>query len=211
MKHLLRIVVVLLVVLLPHTYLFPFNTYSLLILLIVWLFLRYDSSRFSDIGFSTSGFSLRLLGVGMIVGGLVVVFSQLVFYPLLDLLVTFPEVEVDMYNEVRGNTIYYIIMLSMGWLIGGFYEEIVFHGFIFNQIKKLLGGKYTVPISFLITNVMFGLYHLQLGYADTLNAFMAGCIYHLLALQFRGNLWASIICHGTYNSIVITMLYLGSI
>jgi membrane protease YdiL (CAAX protease family) len=102
-------------------------------------------------------------------------------------------------------------MLVMGWVIGGLYEEIVFHGFIFYQLKKVIPGDYRTQISFIITSVMFGLYHLQLGPADALNAFLVGVGYHLLALHFRGNLWYSIICHGTYNSIVITLLYLDYI
>lgn len=177
----------------------------------VWLYLKYDSTSFPEIGFSLSKFKGQAILYGIIAAILILSFLQLVFFPIIESFISFPETEVEMYDKLVGNTSFYIIMLAMGWLIGGLYEEIIFHGFIFFQLKKLIPGKYNTQISFTITSVMFGLYHLQLGPADALNAFLVGMGYHLLALWFRGNLWYSIICHGSYNSIVITLLYLGYI
>lgn len=211
LKSLLRVVVILIAVLLPHFIPFPLNSYCLLIIAIVWLFLKYDKTSFSDLGFSFSNFQKQALFYGVIAAVLILSFLQLVFFPLLEMIVSFPDTQVEMYDKLEGNIEFYLLMIFMGWLIGGLYEEIVFHGFIFYQIKKLIDGKYQTQISFLLTSVIFGLYHLQLGPADTVNAFLAGAAYHLLALQFKGNLWYSIICHGTYNSIVITLLYLGYI
>jgi membrane protease YdiL (CAAX protease family) len=211
LKNLLRIVVILIAVLLPHYLPLPFNLYSLIIIAIVWLFLKYDRTSFTDIGFSISRFKKQALLYGVLVAFLIVGFTQLVSLPLIDLFFTFPETQVEMYDKLDGNTGFYIIMLIMGWVIGGLYEEVVFHGFIFFQLKQIIDGKYKTQISFILTSIIFGLYHLQLGPADTINAFLVGAAYHLLVLQFKGNLWYSIICHGAYNSIVITLLYLGYI
>ena len=209
--NLLRIIVILIAVLLPHLLPLPLHAYSLIITLMVWLFLKYEGSSFSDLGFSVSRFKKQAIVYGVVASVLILGFLRLAFFPLIELLISFPETQVEMYDQLNGNTGFYIMMLIMGWLIGGFYEEIVFHGFIFNQLKRVFGGKYNTQLSFLVTSVIFGLYHLQLGYADALNALLAGAAYHLLALMFRGNLWYSIICHGTYNSIVITLLYLDFI
>ena len=198
-------------VLLPHFVPLPFNSYSLIIIIVVWLYLKYDRTSFSEIGFSLSKFKAQAILYGIVTAILILTFLQLVFFPVIETIISFPETDVEMYNKLPENTSFYIIMLAMGWIIGGLYEEIVFHGFIFFQLKKVITGKYRAQISFIITSVIFGLYHLQLGPADALNAFLVGVGYHLLALQFRGNLRYSIICHGTYNSIVITLLYLDYI
>ena len=211
MKNLTRILVILIAVLLPHFLPLPFNTYSIIIILIVWLYLKYDRSSFSEIGFSLSKFKGQALLYGMVTAILIVTFLQLVFFPVIESIIAFPETDVAMYDKLSGNTGFYLIMLAMGWIIGGLYEEIVFHGFIFFQLKKVIPGNYSTAISFIITSIIFGLYHLQLGPADAFNAFLAGAGYHLLALRFKGNLWYSIICHGTYNTIVITLLYLDYI
>ena len=97
----------------------------------------------------------------------------------------------------------------MGWLIGGLYEEIVFHGFIFTRLEKMIKGKYTTSLSFLITASIFGAYHIQLGVDGLINAFVVGTVYLALFLFFKRNLWYSIICHGVYNSIVMTLIYYG--
>lgn len=209
MKNLLRLLVITLAVVLPHALPLPFNLYSVVIIALVYVQLKFEGSSFANVGFSWKRFEWKVIPIGVAAAVLLVSFSQLLLFPLLDTFISFPETEVEMYNKLDGNVGFYAIMLTMGWLIGGVYEEIVFHGYIYVQLKKVLPGKSNALISFALTSVLFGAYHLQLGYADTLNAFLVGMGYHLLALRFKGNLWYSIIGHGTYNTIVITLLYLG--
>ena len=209
MKTVLRIGAILVAVLLPHVLPLPFFSFSLIVLVAVWLFLKYDNTSFSDLGFSLSRFKKQALLYGVLIACVIVAFTQLVSFPIIHWIFEFPETQVDLYDNLRGNTGFYLVMLVMVWVIGGLYEEIIFHGFIFFQLKRMIGGEYTTHISFILTNIIFALYHLQLGYGDTINAFLVGSMYHLLALNFKGNLWYAIICHGTYNSIVITLLYLG--
>ena len=47
------------------------------------------------------------------------------------------------------------------------------------------------------------------GFDGAFNALMVGAVYQGLFLYFKRNLWASIICHGVYNTIVMTLIYLG--
>ena len=103
----------------------------------------------------------------------------------------------------------YLFIIIMGWLVGGFYEEIVFHGFIFTRLEKIIPGRYTTLLSFIGTSIIFGAYHFQLGTAGLINAFILGAIYHALALYFKRNLWVSIICHGVYDTMVITLIYMN--
>ena len=201
--------VILVAVILPHLLPLPFFSFALVIMVMVWLFLKYDQSSFADIGFSFSKFKIRALLYGVPLAIAIVVFTQFVTFPLIDLIFSFPETEVEMYDKVEGDLSFYLLMVVMGWLIGGVNEEIIFRGFIFLQLKKVVAGKYKTQISFLLTSILFGLYHLQLGPADTINAFLAGMAYHLIFMKFKENLWYSIMCHGIYNTIVITLLYLG--
>ena len=97
----------------------------------------------------------------------------------------------------------------MGWLVGGLYEEIVFHGFIFTYVEKSVPGKAKVPISFLFTNVVFALYHFQLGTEGVINALIAGSCYHALILVHNRNLWYGIFCHAIFDTIALTAIYLG--
>jgi len=134
---------------------------------------------------------------------------QLVFFPTLEYFVTFEETDVGLYDFIRENQWQYFFIIIMGWLVGGLYEEMVFHGFIFSRLEKIIPGNYATAIAFLGTSIVFGLYHFQLGAAGLINAFIVGAVYFALFLFYKRNLWYPIICHGTYNTIVITLIYYG--
>jgi membrane protease YdiL (CAAX protease family) len=97
----------------------------------------------------------------------------------------------------------------MGWLVGGLYEEIVFHGFIFTKLEKILPGQYALPTSFVICNILFALYHLQLGTEGVITALVAGCVYHALMICNKKNMWYAIFCHAMYDTIALTYIYAG--
>ncbi|MGB0838418.1 MAG: lysostaphin resistance A-like protein, partial [Flavobacteriaceae bacterium] len=99
-------------------------------------------------------------------------------------------------------------IVVMGWVVGGVYEEIVFHGFIFTRLEKMTPSRHATKISFVLAGLIFGVYHYQLGMAGMINATIVGIVYLGLYVYFKRNLWYSIICHGVYNSIVMTLIYL---
>ncbi len=73
----------------------------------------------------------------------------------------------------------------------------------------MLPSKKATPWAFAVTCALFGAYHLQMGSAGAFNALVVGAVYLSLFLCFQRNLWASIICHGVYNTIVLTLIYFG--
>ena len=209
-NYLLNTLAIGIALLLPHSGLIPIPmAYSIPILLLVWFFLKHFKEDFSDIGFRLKALSLKPILIGCLFAILFVTFSQFILYPVLEALIDFDNVDVELYNKLKGKTSFYIFILVMGWLIGGLYEEIVFHGFIFTRLEKMIPGKYATLLGFLCTAIFFGAYHIQLGGADAINAFFAGGLYHALSLYYKRDLWYGIFCHGAYNSIVITLLYLG--
>lgn len=73
----------------------------------------------------------------------------------------------------------------------------------------MVAGRYSLAVSFLVTNIIFGLYHFQLGYSGMLNACLAGCIYHALMLRYKRNMWYAFFSHAMFDTIGITLIYLG--
>lgn len=194
---------------LPHTELIPNFAYSIPILVFVWLVLKYSNETFTDIGFSFKRFKLKSILIGSLVAILTLGFMQPIFFPALEHFVTFKETDAELYNFLIENQWQYIFILIMGWLIGGLYEEIVFHGFIFSRLEKMFQNRNSTQISFTLTAIFFGAYHYQLGVDGLINAFLVGIVYLALFLYFKRNLWYSICCHGIYNTIVIILIYHG--
>ncbi len=207
---LLTLLVLLFVLLFPHTGLIPIPFgYTIPVLLVIWLYLKRTGHPFSHTGFRFRDLTGKAILTGTMAGVLIFLFLSKVFFPLLSQWVSLPATQVDMYDQLRGNTGFYIFLLIMGWLVGGLYEEIVFHGFLFTEIEKLLPGRNVLWLSFLLSNLIFGAYHWQLGYEGALNALLAGMGYLAVILLNRRNLWYGIIAHGVFDTIALTMLYLG--
>lgn len=207
---LLTLLVIAFVLLFPHTGLIPIPFgYTVPVLLLIWLYLKKTGHPFSHTGFRFRDLTGKAILTGTVAGVLIFLFLSKVFFPLLSQWVSLPATQVDMYDQLRGNTGFYIFLLIMGWLVGGLYEEIVFHGFLFTEVEKLLPGRKVMWLSFLITNLIFGAYHWQLGYEGVINALLAGMGYQAVILLNRRNLWYGIIAHGVFDTIALTMLYLG--
>jgi membrane protease YdiL (CAAX protease family) len=200
------------VTVIPHLEIIPLPFgYVIPILLFIWLHLKFNKENFSSLGFSFKIFSLKSFLVGTISGVLIFSFLYFIFFPLLQYIIELPDSKVELYDNLKGNTGLYVFLLIMGWLVGGLYEEIVFHGFIFTYIEKLLPKRFSLTVSFLITSIIFGLYHFQLGYDGVINAFLAGIGYHIVILKNKRNLWYGIICHAIFDTIALTLLYFGYI
>lgn len=197
------------IVTLPHTELIPLFGYSLPIILLVWFALHSANETFADIGFEPKRFKARSILIGSLIAAASLSFMQLAFFPVLDYFASFEEPSIGLYDFIKENKWQYFFTLIMGWLIGGFYEEIVFHGFIFSRLEKMIKGKYATALALFITVLLFGAYHYQLGAAGLINALIIGAVYLGLFLFFQRNLWYSIFCHGVYNTIVITLIYHG--
>lgn len=75
-------------------------------------------------------------------------------------------------------------------IIGGFYEEIVFRGYIQNVLEKRIFKRYSPIFNVLITSLLFGLYHLQQDIFGIIAAVMGGIYWSILFKKY-GNLWTS--------------------
>lgn len=193
----------------PHIGIAPMFTYIIPVLLLIWIVLKNTSENFNSIGFSFRRFTPDAIIVGAVAGIVLFCFLQYIFFPLLNKIVPLKAANLDDFKSIRHNTSMYIFVLLMGWVVGGLYEEIVFHGFIFTRIEKLIGSKYALQISVLLTGLIFGLYHFQLGTTGMINAFIAGLGYQLIMLRFKRNIWYSFFAHGIFDTIGITLIYLG--
>lgn len=205
----LSVLVIAVIVVFPHLGLIPFFSYTLPVLLCVWFALRTTGEGFSDVGFRFRSCSRKAALVGTLSAFIILGVMQLLVFPTLELFIEFEPKEVGLYDFIRASPAQFAIMIAMGWLVGGLYEEIVLHGFIFTRLEKMIPGKCATAVSFVLTAGIFGAYHLQLGSAGAFNALVVGAVYLALFLRFERNLWAAIICHGVYNTLVMTLIYLG--
>lgn len=215
-----------LIVVFPHAGLIPLFGYSLPILLVVWLALKYSKETFSDIGFRFKDFPAKALVVGPLIAAVTLVFMQWVFFPILEPLVPWEYDDNGLTETLQESPIQLAMMIFFAWLIGGFYEEWVFHGFMLTRLEKFFNSatsnehqssdtsietshpnKWATILAFVLTAILFGFYHIQLGMLGVINALLVGMVYAGLFLYYKRNLWYSIIAHGSYNTMVMVLIY----
>ena len=196
----------------PHFGGFPIFIYPIIVLFFVWLFLKYISKEnFTDLLFSFSRFEFRAVWVGVIAAILLSLFFHFAWHPLMNEILPREKIDLSSFSGIRGNTANYIFILLLALVVGGFYEEIIFHGFIFTRFEKMFPGKYATAISVVLSNIIFGLYHYHMGIKEILLAAIAGFAYQALILKFNRNLWYGLFFHAFFDFIGLTLIYLGKI
>ncbi len=196
----------------PHYAQLTIFIYPIVVLLIIGLFLKYISKEnYTNLFFSFKRFGFKAVWIGIIAAILLSCFFQFAWEPLINKILPGEKIDLSDFSGIRGNMVNYLIVLLLALLVGGFYEELVFHGFIFTRLEKIFPGKRATIAAFIITNIIFGAYHFQQGIKGILVATIAGDAYHVLILKFNRNLWYGLFFHAFFDFIGLTLIYPGKI
>lgn len=207
----LTVAVLLFAVLFPHTGIIPISFgYTVPVLVVVWWVLRKYGESFAELGFGFSRINTGAAAVGLLCAALLFVVLKYGVSPVLNGWLGVPEADLHDFDFIKGNAAGFLFVVLMGWLVGGYYEELIFHGYLFTRIERWLRGRWAVPFSVVISNLVFGAYHWQLGLEGVIHAFIAGLAYHSLMVKFQRNLWYAFFFHGFYDTIALSNIYLGN-
>ena len=197
----------------PHYANLTIFIYPIVILFVVWLFLKYVSREtFADIFFSFKRFEIKAIWIGIIAAILLSLFFRFAWDPFINSILPSGKIDLSDFTSIRNSPVNYVIILIIALVVGGFYEEIIFHGFIFTRLEKIFKpGKWATSAAFTLTTVIFGLYHFQQGIKGILLTAIAGAVYHALILKFNRNLWYGVFVHAFFDFIGLTLIYLGKL
>lgn len=195
-------------VLFPHFVPLPFYSYAIVCLAVIILFLRQQKKALRDLGLKRNGLTIHALIVGILSALIWVAFNKWCYHPFIThFFVVEPYTEYDFIREKLSHLIFTIIA---AWLVGGFYEEIVFRGFIQTKIQEwFIKNKYSFWLAALLTSSLFGLYHWQQGIFGIIPSALGGLFWTYLLWRYKGNLWYPILSHAIYDTIALTMIYFG--
>jgi membrane protease YdiL (CAAX protease family) len=186
----------------PIGVLFAFIMVAFLVLLTI------KEGSLSDIGFRSLKSWPKAIFLSFILAILIELTFQIFFNPIFEA-ITDTSIDLSEFEGVRGNFITYIIMLLIGWFVGGFIEEITFRGYLITRLKKLLGNSPLVLFFILVlTSAPFGLSHLYQGLSGVLSTGFIGFIFGFIFIKNGYNLWLPILTHGFVNTVALTLTYL---
>ena len=133
---------------------------------------------------------------------------QIVFNPIIELVIA-SEVDLTAYDGIRGNLINYLGVLFIGWVVGGFIEEILFRGFLITRISNLFKN-YNVGnwFAIILTSLVFGFSHLYQGWSGVISTGLISIIFGFIFIKHQKVLWYTILTHGFVNTTALTIMWL---
>ena len=92
--------------------------------------------------------------------------------------------------------------------IAGFGEEILFRGYMFERLKRLLGDGPDAMVAIVgLTTILFALAHIpDQGIPGAQQAAFTGLAFALMYV-FTGNLWLSIVAHASFDVAAVCIIY----
>jgi len=134
--------------------------------------------------------------------------SDFLIAPFLELYLG--KVDLSEASHLVGNLSNYVLYLLLGWIFGGFCEEIIFRGYIIKRLSIIFGDtNKTWLLSTIIASIGFGFMHYYQGLSGIISACIIGFMLGLIFIYNRNNLMLPILTHGIYNMMAITLIYLG--
>lgn len=188
----------------------PFANIPVLIgfvLVLVLSTLRYEGFR--RLGFRSVANPGRLIILAVLVAAVLEFGSSVVLEPLVENF-TGDKSDLSVFEALEGNLVNTAIMLAVGWIVGGFLEEMFFRGFLVQETGRLLGGKQAgYFIGVVLSSVAFGLSHYYQGPTGMIMTGFIGFVLGLIYIFNGRNLWLNILVHGFVDTIGFTLIYFG--
>lgn len=191
----------------PHLVPLPFYSYAAVCFVANYFMLRRDGKSFRDIGLKKEKITLRAILLGFISAVAWVAFMQFFYIPGIKFIFHVPDY--TEYNFIRSSLTRLLMTLVAAVLIGGFYEEVAFRGYIQNVLEQKILKKYSPLVSMFMTSLLFGLYHIQQDVFAIFAAFLGGLYWAILYRKFD-NLCIPIFSHALFDSITLILIYKGA-
>ncbi len=105
---------------------------------------------------------------------------QIFFTPVIEKLIN-SKIDLTAYDSIRGNFPNYLLMLLVGWVVGGLIEEILFRGFLITRLSRLfkninIGHWFAI----VLTSLTFGFSHLYQGWSGVISTSLIALLFGLI-------------------------------
>lgn len=109
------------------------------------------------------------------------------------------------FDGLEGNLPAILKWLTIGWVVGGFFEEMIFRGFLLNYFERSYYGFHAdTNLAVVSQALLFGSFHYHSGGINAgLTMFLFGVLSGTLYVRYQRNLWSAIVARGVLESIAI--------
>lgn len=170
---------------------------------LVLLWAQLSRTPWSELGFSRPRSWIVTIAGGIVFGTVFKLLMKTMVMPLLGA----PPVNAA-YHYIAGNADALPGILAAVIIGAGFGEEVVFRGYLFERLGKLLGWSTTTKIAIvLITSIWFALGHYAVqGLAGSEQAFITGLVFGSIFAVTR-RIWMVMIAHAAFDVTAVAIIY----
>lgn len=180
---------------------------TLVLLAMAAVSLAIGRERPESLGF-TRGYipfgSMSSRVVGIIVGWTVVQIGLIM--PLLNRVFNTTQ-DLTQFENLQSNEAELALFLALTWTLAAVGEELVYRGLVFTRASEAIVGRQRIAGAVIVSAVLFGLAHTEQGAVGVVATTLDGALFALLRLRY-GTIWASVLGHGTSNTIGLFAFYL---
>lgn len=175
--------------------------------LAAWAVLRWRGETWAQLGLRRPANWLAAIATGVALYLANMALSAWVVPALAAAIAPVPQASFVL-GQVRGSLGGFLTWLAIGWIVGGFIEELLFRGFLLQRVADLLGGSIAAQAGGVAAQaVLFGALHLYGGGFAFLHATVFALANGVFFLIGGRNLWPVIVVHGIWNTVGIWALF----
>lgn len=187
---------------------------NVLMLLTIWLGLRWRDQTWQHLGLSRQFLRGRALRRTVLQSLLVLLFALAAFVAggiLMANAGPAPEAaDMSSYGYLQGNLLMLLLALAAVYVVSSFGEEVVYRGFLMNRLTELTGGgRAGWTLAVVISGIVFGLVHFDWGLAGVVQTTLMGFALGVSYLTVRRNLWVLVLAHAYIDSVLLIQIFAG--
>lgn len=174
---------------------------------VIWV----NDEGLASIGFFSPDDWVSTVTLGIVAGILLQLLGVVIIEPISER-VTGEAHDHSVLDGIKSSWSKLLLWIAVGWVMGGFVEEAVFRGLLIGETVGILGnGTLTVVAVVLASSVVFGLSHWYQGRAGALSTGVTSVFLGWLFVAQDFNIWASVIAHGTIDTVGLALIGLGGV
>lgn len=117
------------------------------------------------------------------------------------------------FRAIQRSWVSLAVGVVVAWVLGGFIEEFLLRGVVLrfgeSFLRPSLGPLGAAAVAIVLAALFGGLAHLYQGPRGALIIFQLSVLFGVLYVISGGNLWATILCHGAYDTIAFVRFARG--
>lgn len=173
---------------------------------LVIIYALSSKDRFKAIGFDKTKSWIVAFVQSLILAAVILALSHFVIRPFVEH-ITGTRLNANVFRPLVGNTQLLALYISIGWIVGGISEELIFRGFLLKRIITYIPGEFGVVFAIILTSALFGFLHDYQGPAGQLQTGIIGAILASIYFASGKQMALTMFTHGMINTLAFSSIY----